>query len=137
MSSQNTLKEIAVFAISTAEDINDTIHVIVDYRVGICPFNVNKCDVTDTFLPHGVAGITTRICTTLENSGNISNRSFLCFVSSILETVMLPYSRVHNEFSRTFSAGFQNLAVDVVQFSNTGEALFNYHMILESYAEID
>ena len=66
-----------------AEDINDTIHVIVDHRVGICPFNVNKWDVTDTSL-HGaaeisfnlrnalndcsveqnVAGITPRICTT-------------------------------------------------------------------------
>ena len=81
----------AVSAISTAEDVSDTIHVIVDYRVDICPFNVNKCDVTDTLLPHGaaevtfnlrnalnnrsaehdVAGITARICTTLENSGNI------------------------------------------------------------------
>ena len=38
------LKEIAVSVISTAKDINDTIHVIVDYRVGIFPFNVNKCD---------------------------------------------------------------------------------------------
>ena len=27
---------IAVFAILTAEDINDTIHVTVDYRVRIC-----------------------------------------------------------------------------------------------------
>ena len=33
---ENTLKEIAVLAILTAEDINDTIHVIVDYRVGKC-----------------------------------------------------------------------------------------------------
>ena len=33
-----TVKEIAVSSISTAEDINDTIHVIVDYRVGIYPF---------------------------------------------------------------------------------------------------
>ena len=38
------LKEIVVSATSAAEDINDTIHVIVDYRVGTCPFNVNKCD---------------------------------------------------------------------------------------------
>jgi len=50
---------------------------------------------------------------------------------------MLPYIRVHNEFSRTFSAGFLNLAIDFVKFSNAGEALFNYDMILESYAEID
>ena len=50
-------EEIAVSAISTAEDINDTIHVIVDYRVGICPFNVNKCDVTDTLLPLGAAEV--------------------------------------------------------------------------------
>ena len=33
-----------------AEDINDTTHVIVDYRVGICPFSVNKCNVADTFV---------------------------------------------------------------------------------------
>ena len=32
----------AVSSISTVEDINDAIHVIVNYRVGICPFNVNK-----------------------------------------------------------------------------------------------
>ena len=60
MSSKNTLKnlkEIAVSSISTAEDVNDTIHVIVDYRVGICPFNVNKCDVADTLLPHGAAEV--------------------------------------------------------------------------------
>ena len=54
-------------------------------RVGICPFNVNKCDVAETLLPHGaaeisfqsahrsaehnVAGITPRICTPLENTG--------------------------------------------------------------------
>ena len=36
----NTLKEMAVSAISTAEDVNDTIHVIGDYKV-------DKCDVTD------------------------------------------------------------------------------------------
>ena len=36
------IKKIAVFAIFTAEDINDTIHVIVDYRVGIGPFNVTS-----------------------------------------------------------------------------------------------
>ena len=51
------LKEISVCAISTAEDINDTIHVIVDYIVDICPFNVNKCDVTDTLLPLGAAEV--------------------------------------------------------------------------------
>ena len=52
------LKDIAVSAIyTTAEDINDTIHVIVDYRVDICPFNVNKCDVTDTLLSHGAADV--------------------------------------------------------------------------------
>ena len=51
----NTLKEIAVSAISTAKDIYDTIYIIVDYRVGIFPFNVNKCDVTDSLLPHGAA----------------------------------------------------------------------------------
>ena len=44
------LKEMAVSAISTAEDVNDTVHVIVDYRV-------DKCDVTDTLLPHGAAEV--------------------------------------------------------------------------------
>ena len=39
----------------TAEDINDMIHVIADYRAGISPFNFNKCDVADTLLPHGAA----------------------------------------------------------------------------------
>ena len=33
-------QEIAVSSISTAEDINNTTHVIVDFRVGICPFNI-------------------------------------------------------------------------------------------------
>ena len=32
-----------------------TAHVIVDYRVGIWLFNVNKCNVADTLLPHGAA----------------------------------------------------------------------------------
>ena len=51
MSSENKSKEIGVSAISTAKDIYGTIYIIVDYRVGIFPFNVNKCDVTDTLLP--------------------------------------------------------------------------------------
>ena len=46
-----------VFAILTAEDTNDTIHVIVDYRVRICLFNVNKCKITGTVLPHGAAKV--------------------------------------------------------------------------------
>ena len=57
MSSLKRLKEIAVTAISTAKDIYGAIYIIVDYRVGIFPFNVNKCDVTDTLLPHGVAEV--------------------------------------------------------------------------------
>ena len=55
---------------------------------------ISQCNVADTLLPHGaaevllrnalnessaehrdVAGMNTRICTILENSGNISNRS--------------------------------------------------------------
>ena len=56
----SNLKEIAVSSISTAEDINDTIHVTVDYRVGICPFNVTKCNVADTFLPHGAAEVSSQ-----------------------------------------------------------------------------
>ena len=55
MSSKNTLKEIAVSAISTVKDIYGTIYIIVEYKVGIFPFNVNKCDVTDILLPHGAA----------------------------------------------------------------------------------
>ena len=49
------LKEIAVSAISTAKHIYGKIYIIVDYRIRIFPFNVNKCDVTDTLLPHGAA----------------------------------------------------------------------------------
>ena len=58
------------------------IRSIADYRVGICPFKVNKCDaVTDTLLLHGAAevsfnlrnapndrsvvGVNATICTTL------------------------------------------------------------------------
>ena len=51
------VKEIAVSSISTAEDINDTTHVIVDYRVGIWLFNVSKCNVADMLLPHGAAEV--------------------------------------------------------------------------------
>ena len=40
----------AVSAISTAEDVNNTIHVIVDYRVA-------KCDVIDTLLPHSATEV--------------------------------------------------------------------------------
>ena len=44
------LEEIAVSSISTAEDINDAVHVIADNRVGICPFIVNKSNVADMLL---------------------------------------------------------------------------------------
>ena len=50
-------RNIAVSVIWTVDDINDTIPVIVDYRVGIGHFNVYKCDVTDTLLPHGAAEV--------------------------------------------------------------------------------
>ena len=73
-----------------------SIDAIVDYRVGICPFNVEKCDVPTRCCPmvlrmyvfnlrnalndrcaeNSVPGITPTICTTLENSTNTSNRSF-------------------------------------------------------------
>ena len=57
MSLKNTLKlkEVVVSSIATAEDTNDTIHIFFEYRVGICPFNVNKCNVADTLLPHGAS----------------------------------------------------------------------------------
>ena len=51
------LKEIPVSTISTAKDMYGTIHIIVDYRVGIFPFNVSKCDVTNMLLPHGAAEV--------------------------------------------------------------------------------
>ena len=57
MSSWNTLKEIVVSAISTAKGIYGTIYIIVEYRVDIVPFHVNKCNVTDTLLPHGAAEV--------------------------------------------------------------------------------
>ena len=48
------VKEIAVSAILTAEDINDTIR----------SFSVNKCDVTDTLLLMVLWKYVFRICTT-------------------------------------------------------------------------
>ena len=39
---KHVTRNIVVLTILTAEDINDTIRVIVDYRVGIYAFN--KCD---------------------------------------------------------------------------------------------
>ena len=65
-------------------------------------FNLRNA-LTDRSAEHNVAGITPRICITLENSGNISNTSFLCIASSISEH---SYSliRAHDEISRIFSA---------------------------------
>ena len=40
-----------------AKDIYGTNYITVDYRVGIFPFIVNKCDITDTLLPHGAAEV--------------------------------------------------------------------------------
>ena len=61
MSPENTLKEVAVSAISTAKYIYDSINIIVDYRVGIFPFTVNECHVTDTLLPHGAAEVAAQL----------------------------------------------------------------------------
>ncbi len=44
------LKEIAVSTISMVEDGNNTIHVNVDYRVGICPLNANTSGMTSNNL---------------------------------------------------------------------------------------
>ncbi|CAH3159089.1 unnamed protein product [Porites lobata] len=91
-----------------AEDINDTIHVIVDHRVGICPFNVNKWDVTDTLSLHGAAEI---------NYSYYSCASSLTFLEQSCSLI-----QAHNE-NCTFSARLQeNLAIDFVKFSNTGKA---------------
>ena len=57
MTSCITLKEKAISAISMAKDTYGTIYIIVDYRVGIFPFNVNKCDFADTLLPNGASEI--------------------------------------------------------------------------------
>ena len=40
-----------------AKGIYGTIYSIVEYIVGIFPFRVNDCDVTDTLLPHGTAAV--------------------------------------------------------------------------------
>ena len=40
----------------TAKDINDTIRVIVDYRVDICPFNVNIRDCAIIIRRRGEGG---------------------------------------------------------------------------------
>ena len=48
---------------STAEDINDTIHVIVEYRIAICPINVYKCYLTDTLLPYGAVEVRFQLIT--------------------------------------------------------------------------
>ena len=45
------VKKTVVSAISTAKDIYGTIFVIVEYRVGIFPFSVYKCNVTDVVAP--------------------------------------------------------------------------------------
>ena len=50
------VKKIAVSPKSIAKDIFGTIHIIVDCRVGMFPFN--KCDVTNTLLLHGAAEVT-------------------------------------------------------------------------------
>ena len=72
------LKEIAVSAISMAKDICGTIiHIIIGI---IIPF-VNKCDVTDTLLPHGAAKVSfqpvqptqTTECNTAPNNNAVAN----------------------------------------------------------------
>ena len=94
----------------------------VDYKVSIYPINFNRCNVTDTFLhgvaryvfnvsnalnvrsaEHDVAGITARIFTTLENSENVSNRSFSCIVQAFLKQSSR-LIRAQDENSPTFSS---------------------------------
>ena len=74
-------------------------------------------------MEHDVTVITARVCTTLEYSGNVSNKSFSCITLSIFETVIIfglirakTKSRVH------FLLSFQNLATDFVRFSIAEEA---------------
>ena len=61
------LKEIAVSAISMAKDIYGTI-IHNFYHYWHIPF-VNKCDVTDTLLPHGAAKGKFSTCATHTNYG--------------------------------------------------------------------
>ena len=103
------------------------IRSIFDYKVGICPFNVTlisamlltRCyfivpqrkvfnqrnGLDDRSGEHDVTGITARICTTLEHSGNVSNKSFSCITLNISETVIIcGLIRAQDEISSTFSS---------------------------------
>lgn len=123
------LKEIAVSAISRTEDINDAIDVIVDYRVGINPFNVNKCNVTAGYVvaPWCCRGKILICALQLSLQGYVPhsktletlNRSFSCIVSSISESN--PCTR--RKFLYVLLS-FQNLAVDFVKFSKAREDFF-------------
>ena len=110
---------------------------IVDYRVGIFPFNVNKCDVTrvifkqkvfnhhnvlnDQSLEHDVAGITATICTTLEHFGNVPNRSFSYITLSISETVMWPDPRTRRKLAYIFCSASRISLSILLKLSNAGE----------------
>ena len=56
-------------------------------------------------MEHDVTGITARICTTLEHSGNVSNKLFSCITLGISETVIIcGLIRAQDEISRTLSS---------------------------------
>ena len=51
----NHIKRLKEIAVSASSQRCLWYNHSVDYRVGIFPFNVNKCDVTETLLLHGAA----------------------------------------------------------------------------------
>ena len=63
---------LAVSAIST----NDMIHVTDDYRIGIFPLNVNKCDVTNMLLLHGAAEVSSNLRNVL-NDRSVENDAWM------------------------------------------------------------
>ena len=55
------------------------IRSIADYRVGICPFKVNKCDaVTYTLLLHGAAEVSFNLRNTLNDRSVVGVTATIC-----------------------------------------------------------
>ena len=52
------------------------IHVTDDYRIGIFPFNVNKCDVTNMLLLHGAAEVSSNLRNAL-NDRSVENDAWM------------------------------------------------------------
>ena len=52
------------------------IHVTDDYRIGIFPLNVNKCDVTNMLLLHGAAEVSSDLRNAL-NDRSVENDAWM------------------------------------------------------------